>query len=79
VLHRESGTSPRRVSPCALPDFRFGLTEEACGTPDAGGSFCCADPVARFGFAYAMTKAGFYLWGVPREKSLRDAVYRCPG
>jgi hypothetical protein len=29
------------------------------------------------GSAYDMNKTGFYLWDDPREKSLRDAVYRC--
>jgi CubicO group peptidase (beta-lactamase class C family) len=60
-----------------FPDFRFGLNEEAFGTPGAGGSFCFADPAAQIGFAYAMNKSGFFLWDDPREKSLRDAVYRC--
>ncbi|MGO8946361.1 MAG: serine hydrolase domain-containing protein [Ktedonobacterales bacterium] len=60
-----------------FPAFRFGLGEEAFGTPGAGGSFCFADPAAQIGFAYGMNKMGFYLWDDPREKSLRDAVYRC--
>jgi CubicO group peptidase (beta-lactamase class C family) len=60
-----------------FPAFRFGLNEEAFGTPGAGGSFCFADPAAQLGFAYAMNKTGFYLWDDPREKSLRDAVYNC--
>jgi CubicO group peptidase (beta-lactamase class C family) len=60
-----------------FPAFRFGLGEEVFGTPGAGGSFCFADPEAEIGFAYGMNKMGFYLWDDPREKSLRDAVYRC--
>lgn len=56
--------------------FQFGLNEQAFGTPGAGGSFCFADPAAQIGFAYAMNKTGFHLWDDPREKSLRDAVYR---
>jgi CubicO group peptidase (beta-lactamase class C family) len=60
-----------------FPDFKFGMNEEAFGTPGAGGSFCFADPAAQIGFAYAMNKTGFYLWDDPREKSLRDAVYSC--
>jgi CubicO group peptidase (beta-lactamase class C family) len=60
-----------------FPDFKFGMNNEAFGTPGAGGSFCFADPAAQIGFAYAMNKTGFYLWDDPREKSLRDAVYRC--
>lgn len=62
-----------------FPAFRFGKNEEAFGTPGAGGSFCFADPQAGIGFAYAMNKTGFYLYDDPREKSLRDAVYRCIG
>jgi len=60
-----------------FPSFRFGRGAQAFGTPGAGGSFCFADPEAEIGFAYAMNKTGFYLWDDPREKSLRDAVYRC--
>lgn len=56
--------------------FQFGLNDQAFGTPGAGGSFCFADPAAQIGFAYAMNKTGFHLWDDPREKSLRDAVYR---
>jgi CubicO group peptidase (beta-lactamase class C family) len=62
-----------------FPSFKFGLNEQAFGTPGAGGSFCFADPAAEIGFAYAMNKTGFYLWDDPREKVLRDAVYRCIG
>jgi hypothetical protein len=35
-----------------------------------------ADPDARLGFAYVMNKLDFYLENDPREKALRDAVYR---
>jgi len=28
-------------------------------------------------FAYVMNRMGFYLNDDPREKSLRDALYRC--
>ncbi len=60
-----------------FPKFKFGLDNKAFGTPGAGGSFCFADPTAQIGFAYGMNKTGFYLWDDPREKSLRDAVYKC--
>ncbi len=60
-----------------LPAFRFGMGDEAFGTPGAGGAFCFADPAAHIGFAYAMNKTGFYLWDDPREKHLREAVYQC--
>jgi hypothetical protein len=44
-----------------FPDFRFGLNEDAFGTPGAGGCFCFADPAGQIDFAYAMNKTGFYL------------------
>jgi CubicO group peptidase (beta-lactamase class C family) len=58
------------------PDVLFGWSPRAFGTPGAGGSFAFADPDARLGYAYVMNKMGFYLTDDPREKPLRDAVYR---
>jgi CubicO group peptidase (beta-lactamase class C family) len=43
----------------------------------AGGSFAFADPVRGVSFAYVMNRMGFYLNDDPREKPLRDALYRC--
>jgi CubicO group peptidase (beta-lactamase class C family) len=57
--------------------FRFGSGEKCFGTIGAGGSFGFADPQAQLGFAYAPNKMGFHIWDDPREKGLRDAVYRC--
>jgi CubicO group peptidase (beta-lactamase class C family) len=57
--------------------FRFGSSGKTFGTIGAGGSFGFADPQAQVGFAYAPNKMGFHLWDDPREKALRDAVYRC--
>ena len=57
--------------------FRFGSGEKCFGTIGAGGSFGFADPQAQLGFAYAPNKMGFHIWDDPREKTLRDAVYRC--
>ena len=59
------------------PDISFGSSRKAFGTPGLGGSFAFADPDAQVGFAYAMTKMGYYIKDDPREKSLRDAMYRC--
>jgi CubicO group peptidase (beta-lactamase class C family) len=58
------------------PDVSFGSTPRAFGTPGAGGSFGFADPDARLGYAYVMNKTDYRLLDDPREKALRDAVYR---
>jgi CubicO group peptidase (beta-lactamase class C family) len=58
------------------PAVAFGSTPRAFGSPGAGGSFAFADPDARLGYAYVMNKLDFYLENDPREKALRDAVYR---
>jgi CubicO group peptidase (beta-lactamase class C family) len=58
------------------PEGWFGSSPRALGAPGAGGSFGFADPDARLGFAYVMNKLDFYLQNDPREKRLRDAVYR---
>ena len=58
------------------PDLAFGSSPRAFGAPGAGGSLGFADPDARLGFAYVMNKLDFYLENDPREKALRDAVYR---
>lgn len=58
------------------PDVAFGSSERAFGGPGAGGSFAFADPDARLGYAYIMNKMDFYLTDDPREKPLRDAIYR---
>jgi CubicO group peptidase (beta-lactamase class C family) len=58
------------------PNVTFGSSARAFGAPGAGGSFGFADPDAHLGYAYVMNKMDFYLFDDPREKSLRDAVYR---
>jgi CubicO group peptidase (beta-lactamase class C family) len=58
------------------PEVWFGSSERAFGAPGAGGSFGFADPDACIGYAYVMNKLDFYLQDDPREKALRDAVYR---
>jgi CubicO group peptidase (beta-lactamase class C family)/hypothetical membrane protein len=58
------------------PDPFFGSSPRALGAPGAGGSFAFADPDAGLGYAYVMNKLDFYLENDPREKALRDAVYR---
>jgi CubicO group peptidase (beta-lactamase class C family) len=58
------------------PDVTFGSSPRAFGGPGAGGSFGFADPDARLGYAYIMNKLDFWLIDDPREKALRDVVYR---
>ena len=57
------------------PSLTFGSSQKAFGTAGAGGNFAFADPDAQLGYAYQMTKMGYYSSDDPREKSLRDAVY----
>jgi CubicO group peptidase (beta-lactamase class C family) len=61
------------------PDVAFGSTPRAFGAPGAGGSFAFADPDAGLGYAYVMNRLDYYLENDPREKPLRDAVYRAMG
>jgi len=58
------------------PEPFFGSSPRAFGSPGAGGSFGFADPDAHVGYAYVMNRLDFYLQDDPREKALRDAVYR---
>ncbi len=58
------------------PETIFGSSPRAFGGPGAGGSFGFADPDAHLGYAYVMNRLDFYLTDDPREKPLRDEVYR---
>lgn len=58
------------------PEGAFGSSPRSFGAPGAGGSFAFADPDARVRYAYMMNRLDFYLTDDPREKALRDALYR---
>ena len=75
VLHVDTSFSLGFIKP--FPDFSFGTSEKAYGTPGFGISFGFADPDAQVGFAYAPNRMGFHNWDDPREKALRDALIRC--
>jgi len=75
VLHVDTFFSLGFIKP--FPNFSFGTSEKAYGTPGFGISFGFADPDAQVGFAYAPNRMGFHNWDDPREKALRDALIRC--
>ena len=75
VLRVESAYALGFVKPS--PHLRFGSGMSAFGHPGAGGSFAFADPEREVAFAYAPNRHGWHLVDDPREKPLRDALYRC--
>ena len=75
VLKVETAFSLGFVKPAGA--FSFGTSPTAFGHPGAGGSFAFADPDRGVSFAYTPNRLGFHLVDDPREKALRDAVYRC--
>jgi CubicO group peptidase (beta-lactamase class C family) len=52
-------------------------SKRAFGTDGMGGSYAYADPDTQIGFAYITNHHGYYPNDDPREKSIRDAIYRC--
>jgi hypothetical protein len=60
---------PGPTKPAALSIF--GSSDNAFGTPGAGGSFGFADPGTGIGYGYVMNKLGFHPVSDPRELALR--------
>jgi len=75
VLRVDTAFSLGFVKPAGA--FGFGSSHTAFGHPGAGGSFGFADPDREVAFAYTPNRLGFHLTDDPREKALRDALYRC--
>jgi CubicO group peptidase (beta-lactamase class C family) len=59
-----------------MPNWVFGSSGDAFGTPGAGGSFAFADPDTGVGFAYVMNRMGMHPASDPRELALRQALFR---
>jgi len=77
VVHAMSRFSLGFMKPCgALPWSR---SHRPYGMAGAGGSFGFADPDLDIGYAYAPNRIGIHLVDDPRERALRQAVYRCLG
>jgi CubicO group peptidase (beta-lactamase class C family) len=77
VVHAPTRFSLGFMKPCStLP---FGRSDRPYGMAGAGGSFGFADPDFDFGYAYAPNRIGLKLADDPRERALRETVYRCLG
>ena len=59
-----------------MPSAEFGSSDKAFGTPGFGGSFGFADPDTGVGFGYVMNRLGFHLYSDPRERAVRQALFR---
>lgn len=75
ILQAEVYYSLGFLKPGGIIDF--GSSGKAFGTTGAGGSFGFADPDAVIGYCYVTNKMGVHIDADPRERALRDAMYRC--
>jgi CubicO group peptidase (beta-lactamase class C family) len=74
VLHIDTAFSAGFGKPASIATF--GSSDNAFGTPGAGGSFGFADPDTGVGYGYVMNKLGYRLVSDPRELALRNALFR---
>jgi CubicO group peptidase (beta-lactamase class C family) len=73
VLHVDTSFSLGFGKPASLSIF--GSSDNAFGTPGAGGSFGFADPDTGIGYGYVMNRLGFHLASDPRELALRHVLF----
>jgi CubicO group peptidase (beta-lactamase class C family) len=59
------------------PLFSFSPNKNAFGFLGATGSFAFADSENQIGYAYLTRKMGYYGINDPRERSIRETLYRC--
>ncbi|MCV7191460.1 serine hydrolase domain-containing protein [Mycolicibacterium brumae] len=74
VLHTDSAFALGFLK--STPFSVFGSSDDAFGTPGAGGSFGFADPDTGVGYSYVMNKLGVHLISDPRELALRQTLFR---
>jgi len=73
VLHVDTSFSLGFAKPAPL--CVFGSSDNAFGTPGAGGSFGFADPDTGIGYGYVMNRLGYHLVSDPRELGLRHVLF----
>jgi CubicO group peptidase (beta-lactamase class C family) len=59
------------------PTFNFSQNSKAFGFLGATGSFAFCDYEKQIGYAYLTRKMGYYGVNDPREKSIRECMYKC--
>ena len=73
MLHVDTSFSLGFFKP--VPLVCFGSSDNAFGTPGAGGSFGFADPDTGIGYGYVMNRLGYHLVSDPTELGLRHVLF----